>query len=296
MGMKPSTNEAVIEGYLSEKITRDFEDGAIAGELVIEVPLSVDGGEVSSLIPVSFYTKPVTNAGKPNPAYKGIKTIIDDAVALHDVDGDYSKATRIRLRNGTLGENMFFSQDDRFVTFARVRGNFFDRVRDGDFNPKAQFKVKMIIAEIKPEEITQEGDTFETGRLIVVGQIVQYNGKIDEIKFLVENQKHIDFITKNWNVDDTVNAQGLIKFVSKEVEVSSGEEDGFGEPMITTETRRVREFIITNGSSGAVEGYEEKEIFDARKERKVRIAEIKEEQAEKAKASAKKNTAKDTGF
>lgn len=293
MTMKPGTNEAIVEGILYEKVVRNFDDGAIAGELIIEVPLSIDGAEVKSHIPVSFYSKPVTKAGKENVAYKGIKTILDNAVALSEsTDG---KASFIRLRNGNLGENMFFAQDDRFVSFARIRGNFFDRVKETDFNPKAVFKVKMIVANMYPEEITQGDETFETGRLVVIGHIVQYNGTIDEVKFFVDNQKHVDIISKNWSEGDTVNAQGIIKFITKEVEVASEEEDGFGDPIVTSETRRIREFVITGGSMTPVEGYDEDDIYEARKERKARIAQQKETQAEKNRES-KKNTSHDVGF
>ena len=293
MTMKPGTNEAIVEGILYEKVVRNFDDGAIAGELIIEVPLSIDGAEVKSHIPVSFYSRPVTKAGKENVAYKGIKTILDSAIALSEsTDG---KASFIRLRNGNLGENMFFAQDDRFVSFARIRGNFFDRVKETDFNPKAVFKVKMIVANMYPEEITQGDETFETGRLVVIGHIVQYNGTIDEVKFFVDNQKHVDIISKNWSEGDTVNAQGIIKFITKEVEVASEEEDGFGDPIVTSETRRIREFVITGGSMTPVEGYDEDDIYEARKERKARIAQQKETQAEKNRES-KKNTSHDVGF
>jgi len=289
--MKPGTNEAIIEGVLYEKVTRNFDD-AIAGEFVIEVPIIVDGEKFDSLIPISFYTKPMTNAGKPNPAYKGIKTIIDSAKSLQEVDGDYSKADRIRLRNGTLGENMFFAADDRFVSFARIRGNFFDRVKESDCQPKAQFKVKMIVANIQDEEVKQGGETILSGRKIVTGQVVQYNGEIDEIKFVVQNKKHIDIVEKGWSPGDTVTAQGLIKYVTAEITTETEEEDNFGDPIYSTQTRKLREYIITGGSSGPVEGYEEDEIAEARRSRKMRIAALKDKQAEKEKEKDTSKTAK----
>jgi len=289
--MKPGTNEAIIEGVLYEKVTRNFDD-AIAGEFVIEVSITVDGEKFDSLIPISFYTKPTTNAGKPNPAYKGIKTIIDSAKSLQEVDGDYSKADRIRLRNGTLGENMFFAADDRFVSFARIRGNFFDRVKETDCQPKAQFKVKMIVANIQDEEVKQGGETILSGRKIVTGQIVQYNGEIDEIKFVVQNKKHIDIVEKGWSLGDTVTAQGVIKYVTAEITTESEEEDNFGDPIYSTQTRKLREYIITGGSAGPVEGYEEDEIAEARRSRKMRIAALKDKQAEKEKEKDTSKTAK----
>lgn len=291
MAMKPGINEAIIEGVLSEKIVRDFDDGAVAGEFVIEVPMKVDGEEFTSLIPVSFYSKPLTNAQKPNVAYKGIKTVIESAKSLAEVDGDYTKADRIRLRSGNLGENMFFSQDDRFVSFARIRGNFFDRVSATDCLPKAQFKAKMIIGNIGPEIVKQGGEEVETGRLRVVGQIVQYNGAIDEITFIVQNKSYVDKIEKNWSIGDTVNVSGVIKYTTSEVAVEEEEEDGFGEPVVNTLTRRVREFIITGGSSGPVEGYDEDDIAEARRERKLRINALKDKQNEKESSAPKSKKA-----
>lgn len=293
MTMKPGTNEAIIEGILSEKIVREFEDGAIAGELVIESTVTIDGETFSSLIPISFYTKPITNAGKANPAYKGIKTILDNAKSLSEVDGDVTKAERVRLRNGTIGENMFYAQDDRLVSFARIRGNFFDRVKETDCQPKAQFKVKMIVANMFPEEIKQDGETIETDRLIIIGDIVQYNGAIDEVKFIVQNKKHIDIISKGWSIGDTVNAQGVFNYTTKEVtSQDEAEEDGFGEPVVSTSTRKIRELIITGGSGGPVDGYEEEDIAEARRDRKLRMAAIKEKQSDKEK---KEDTGKAKG-
>ncbi len=286
MALKEGTNEAIIEGILAEKIVRELDNGAIAGELVIQAEIEVDGEQMVSLIPVSFYTTPLTKAGKPNVAYKGIKTILDSANSLAEVAGDTAQADCIRIRNGQINENMFFAQD-RLVSFARIRGNFFDRVKASDCVPKAQFKVKMVVGDMFPEERTEGGDTFETGRLVVLGNIVQYNGTVDEIRFIVQNKKHIDIIQKNWNIGDTVNALGVIKYVTREVVAKESEEDSFGEPMITTFTRREREFIITGGSGSAVDGWDEDEIARARRDRKNRINELKDKQSNREATSDK---------
>lgn len=285
MALKEGTNEATIEGILAEKIVRNFDNGAIAGELVFQVPLEVDGEELTSLIPVSFYTTPLTKAGKKNVAYQGIKTILDSAKSLAEVAGDEAQADCIRIRSGQIGENMFFAQD-RFVSFTRIRGNFFDRVKKSDYAPKAQFQVKMVVGDMFPEERTEGGDTFETGRLVVLGNIVQYNGTVDEVRFIVQNKRHIDIIQKNWSIGDSVNAKGLIKYVTREV-VGKVDEDSFGDPMTTTYTRRERELIITGGSGSPVDGWDEDEIARARRDRKNRISELKEKQSNKETASDK---------
>jgi len=292
MALKPSINEAIIEGILYEKIVRNFDDGAIAGELVIEVPVKIDGEEFFSHIPVSFYVKEKTKEGKSNSAYKGVKTIVDSAKALSETDGEPSKADRIRLRTGQLSENMFISQDDRLVSFTRIRGNFFDRVKETDCQPKAQFKVKMIVKSIDPEVEKENGEEFETGRIIVTGNVVQYNGEIDELKFVVQNKKHIDTVLKGWSVDDTVTASGIIKFVTEEITKNGDDEDTFGEALPSTVTRKVREFVITGGSPGPVEGYDEEDVTEARRARKLKIAALGKEKAEKEPAKPAKGKGK----
>jgi len=274
MALKEGMNEVFIEGVLSEKIVREFDNGAIAGEFVIEAPITIGAEDFTSLIPVSFYATPETKAGKPNPAYKSVKNIIDNEKSLAEVGGDYDKASRIRLPKGSLAENMFLSQDGRFVSFARIKGSFFNTVKLTDCEPQATFKVKLIVGSIA-DEIMKDGDEeFETGRIVVTGFVVQYNGQLDEIKLIVQNKKHIDIVTKGWRVGETVNVTGFIKYTTKEVTEASDEEDSFGEPMVTTTTRRVREFVISGGSGTSVEGYEEEDIAAARKERKARISSL----------------------
>jgi len=292
MALKERTNEVMIEGILAEKVERKFDNGAIAGEFIFQTEIVIDGETMTSIIPVSYYATPLTKAGKPNTAFKGIRTILDSAVSLAEVGGDVDQADRIRIRNGQLGENMFMSQD-RLVSFARIRGNFFDRVKASDYVPKAQFQVTMVVGDMFPEERTEGGETFETGNLIVLGNIVQYNGTVDEIRFIVKNKKHIDIIKKGWSIGDTVNAKGVVRYVTREV---AGREetdaDSFGDPIVNTYIRRERELVITGGSGTPVEGYDEDEIAQARRDRKLRIAELKDKQNSKEAAPEKSKTTK----
>lgn len=287
MNIKQTTNELMIEGVLYEKTSRDVSGGAIAGEIVLEVPVTIDGEEFKSLIPVNFYAAPLTKKGTENSAFKGIKTILDTGKSLMDTNGNYEEADRVRVRSAQLSENMYYSRDGRFVSFPRIRGNFFERVKISDFAPKAQFKVKMLVNDISEEEVNIDGEKTPTGRLVVSGGLIQYNGTMDEIKFIVQNKRYIDFVEKNWQIGDTVGATGVVKLTTVVVEEEdSFESDGFGEPVLNTYTRRVSEYVITNGSNGPVDdGLDESEALAARRERKNRIA-IAKEDAEKKTAKS----------
>lgn len=278
--MKQGLNEITVEGFLHEKIVRDFDDGTVAGELRIEVPMSVDGKETSSIIPVNFYARPLTKAGKKNVAYDSVKAVLDKGVSLAEADGDYSKVTKLRVRNAQFNENIFIANDGRLVSYPRVRGAFFDVVAPNSFNPIANFKVKMVVLSIDDEEVVEDGEVFSSGRLVITGGLVQYNGALDEVKFVAENQKHVDVIRKNWEEGDTVNAQGILRFITKEVVISTDDDgDSFGEPVVETQTRRTNDLIIIGGSSGPVDGYEEEDVREARRERKQRIDDLQKKES-----------------
>jgi hypothetical protein len=295
MSLAQATNESIVEGILLEKnVRKDLPGDAIAGNFVLSVDM---GNGITSEIPIEFYATPMTKAtaakpSKENPAYKGINNINDNCVSLAECLGDASKATRLRVRNAQISENIFPSQDGTMISYPRIRGNFFDIVKQSDFAPKALFKVKMIIKSIVEEQSTVDGNKEDTGRLIITGGIVNYNHEIEESKFIVENQKYVDFVNRSWAKGYTVNATGIILITSKQVE-EEDMADGFGEPMVRTFTRRIREFKITNGSPGPVEGYDDDEIDAAWQARKSKIAKLKDEQAAKANQSASSSSERD---
>ena len=77
----------------------------------------------------------------------------------------------------------------------------------------------------------------------------------------------------------------------------------FGDPVEETRTISISELLITGGSSTPLEGefaYDQDEIMSALAERKVRLAELKENSkkggSKKAPAQASGNRFKDLGF
>ena len=106
------------------------------------------------------------------------------------------------------------------------------------------------------EEMDREENP--TGRLIVKGGIVQYGGKLDVVEFVVESPECVEHISRNWQVNDTVNARGRIRFTSLE-EKRASSEASWGEEVPETTTRVMRELIITTGDP---EGKEEEFAYD----------------------------------
>ena len=76
--MRTSENIVKIEGYLQEV---DLEEASfngkdcIRGTITIAVDQEYDNKQEHEEIPISVFSSKMTNAGKPNPAYKSIKEV-----------------------------------------------------------------------------------------------------------------------------------------------------------------------------------------------------------------------------
>jgi hypothetical protein len=134
------------------------------------------------------------------------------------------------------------------------------------------------------QETDREGD--ETGRLIIKGGLVQYGGRLDVLNFIVENPEAVDYIERNWNINDTVHIDGRIRVTAKE-EKTSGTSGSWGEDIPETTTKISRELIITTGSDNPMEEEFSYDPSDIKKAFNVRKAGIEQMQLD-AKNNAKK--------
>ena len=65
------------------------------------------------------------------------------------------------------------------------------------------------------DELDREGDT--TGRLIIKGAVVQYGGMLDVLYFVVEQPEAVDFIQRNWKINDTVTVKGKCGLMQQQI-------------------------------------------------------------------------------
>lgn len=286
MTLKQSENEVMLEGILSEIDYRELpqNDNALAGRIVLQCkirPNPKTKETITSLIPVEFYVAPMTKAGKSNKAYSKIKSLIDNAKTLAD-GNEPEAATKLRTR-AQISENSFV-KDGEIITGMKIRSNFYDEVRNNDFEPTANFKVRMVVSAILPEMKTIEGSKQETGDLIVEGFVVNYRGDLEKIRLNVRGKKYVESIEQYWSEMETIKASGFVNFSTEKETYVSDQEEGFGEPIEEKYIRNIKEFIITNGSRGEVDNpYDTDEITEKIKERK-RALEEKLAESEKAEA------------
>jgi hypothetical protein len=233
--------------------------------VTVRVTQTYCGKEETSDVQVGMFATEFTSTGKPNPAWKSINDLKLMKTAQNvGIDA----ASHVRLTGVTLQENNFMSRSGQLINGWQLRGSFINEANVAD---TASFVTDIFIMDMH-EEIDREGDT--TGRLIIKGGIVQYGGKLDVVEFIVESPDIVEYISRNWEVNGTINVRGRIRVLSQEEEVQSS---GWGEDVPDTTTRFVRELIITKGDDECKEeefAYDPVEIKKAFNDRKAAIEQL----------------------
>jgi hypothetical protein len=269
MNLKQAQNEVAVEGVfqeldIHEGVTRPGRDGKtkeyIRGTVTVSVEQQVGKELEIEEIPISFFATKFKNAGGLNPAYENINAL--RTMKRRSTDGD--EADFIRLSSfGYIGENTFVSRTTgQLINYWNINGSFFSKVI-GTPNPRAMFKVKIVVRSIE-DEIK---DDVPTGRLKIKGIIVQYGGRADVVEFVVEDKQAAAHIMKRFSEQDTIIVAGYVRVTM--VTVAGNKETGAGGDMIgedldfspSTSSRR-RELVITSVSPNPLDGDDAYDIAD----------------------------------
>ena len=248
--------------------------------LTIRVKHTFGGREEVSEIPVSMFASQFTSKGTPNPAYKSLQDLKTMKTAQNV---GFDEADTIRLTGTSLRENAFVSRSGQLVNGWQINASFINKTALAE---TATFSIEIFIMDMH-DEVDKDGDT--TGRLVIKGGIVQYGGKLDVVEFIVEAPQTVDYISRNWNINDTVRADGRIRVTSVE-EKNSGH-SSWGEDIPQTTTKFVRELIVTTGDDEPKEEEFAYDPTDIKKAFNVRKANLEQLQLDAKKASTKPATA-----
>ena len=264
-----ATNKINLSGKLMD-VT--FGDGKLSdgrpyqrATVTVRVTQTYGGKEETSDIQVGMFATEFTSTGKNNPAWKSLN---DLKLMKSAQNVGIDNASHVRLTGTTLQENNFVSRTGQLINGWQLRGSF---INEANVSDVASFVTDIYIMNMT-DEVDREGDT--TGRLKIKGGIVQYGGKLDVVEFIVENPDAVEYISRNWSENQTVEVKGRIRVLSQEEEVQSS---GWGEDVPDTTTRFVRELIVTKGSDEAYEedfAYDPVEIKKAFNERKAAIEQM----------------------
>ncbi len=303
--IRQAHNQVEIEGILSE-INLDYksykdasgkEVEAIGGDVKVRVRQVINKGEEPTTleIPVFMFSQKYKKDGTPNSSYASIQDIKENFTSINMAGGE-NGADGIRFvgKYCSLEMNEFYNQKGQLVSYPRVKASFASKVERDRVKEKANFTVELMVADMTQEIINDE----ETGRLVIVGSVPQYGGKVDVIKFIASNEGVIAGIQQMWAEADTVKASGKLNFTSRTETFIP--EVALGEAEEQTRTISVSELIITGGT----EAYDQNafELEDVRQglaERKSRLEANKEKNKSGAKTRqtpASSGLKEDLGF
>lgn len=278
-----ATNRINVTGKLLDAVFRDgkLEDGRPyeSATVTIRVKQTYGGKEEISEIPVSLFAARYTKQNKPNPGFEQIQKL-KELKTVQNVGFD--EAATVRIANGTIRENNFITRSGAQISGWQINTGFINEGKGADV---ASFSIDIFIMDMHPEE-DREGDP--TGRLIIKGGVVQFNGGLDVLEFIVEDPQAVDYMERHWNNNDTVNIRGRIRVTSQE-QKSSGKSSSWGEDVPDVATRVVRELIATTGDDEGKEedfAYDPVDIKKAFNARKAKIEQQQLDATSKAKPAA----------
>lgn len=163
--LRQSTAIARATGIVSEINLEQKKDNkgqdVITGTVVLKI-------NDTNSITYRVYTSRVTKAGKENPAWAGLQTVMSTYKSIAEVGEE--NATRVHV-NGQYQPSTYMSQGTLREGVPQYRTSFFSEVK-GTYNPKAEIEVEVFVRNITPEIKDDE----ETGRKILKGWINLYNG------------------------------------------------------------------------------------------------------------------------
>ena len=266
-----ATNKLNIVGKLLDCVFREGTTSSgqhyESANFTVRVTQTYGTRTETSEIPVSIFATQYTSQNKPHPGYKNIQDL-KKMKTIQDV-GE-AEATTVRMTGANIRENNFVSKSGQLVNGWQISTSF---LNEGKVAEIASFNIDIFIMDMH-DEVNREGDS--TGRLIIKGAIVQYGGKVDVVEFIVEDSDSVNYISRNWEENKTVNVGGRIRVTSKE-EKRSASESSWGEELPETSTRMVRELIITRGSDEPFDedfAYDPSDIKKAFNERKARLEQL----------------------
>ena len=306
MSLRQAENRVKIEGILSEinlkygsyqKNGRTVDN--IGGDIKVLVKQEINGEQKDFIIPVYMFANKYTNAGKPNPAYTSIETVMKEYISIAAC-GSEATADKIRITNGDIRMNEYYNAQGNLVSFPRVNASFVNKAT-GEFRPEASWSLEFAVSSM--DFVTDaDGVEVEPRKLRIKILVPQYGGKLDTMELYATNPLVIDAISSYWETQKTYSAKGRLNFTSVTTQVI--EEMDFGEPEIHVRTTTVSDLIVTKGTQSPLEddmAFAPADLAAALKEHKAELESKKEKTNNKTKntpapAGASANEDFDLGF
>lgn len=232
---KESVNKVTLAGKIVEIESRTgitkTNKPYIGGTLKVET-------EEDNVVPVSFFAAEITNAGKENPIYKSLQTVVNEYKTIQNDTREH--ADSVEISGARLSENIFFPQPDRMIRGFQIQGAFFNR--GASISPDNEFIVSGVIEDV----IEDVKDDVPTGTLTVRLLVVGYGNQANILDFKVEDPAGAKYILSTFAKGMEVKVNGSIVIDETIEEIK--EETAFGDPIINTIRKTERKLLITSAT------------------------------------------------
>ena len=282
--MKKMINKTHIEGLVYENELKLSVAGPTAknpGMEYINGKINILTGN-ENIVTVNMYEAALTSKGATNAKFATAKALLDAKTVMAD---GAELATAVKI-DSAISLNEWYKGEE-LVSTPQNFGGFIHIVSKAV--PSATFETDVVIVRTSPEMAKSEtdpNDMVETGRLTVHGYIFDFMGSILPVKYIVENPNGVAFFeamepntfTKVWG--------NQVSSVFKSTKV---EESAFGDSKVVESEFTRKEWVVTGAMK---EAYTDEtmltpqELQDAMANRNIKLAGIKQRQAERQQATA----------
>lgn len=247
-----------------------------AGKPYIAGNMKIETSE-DSIIPVGYFAQETTNAGKENPIYKSLLTVVSEFKTIQQHTRE--EADTIEVSGAQITENIFFPQPDNMIRGFQIGGAFFNR--NNNLEPKNEFTASGEILQV----IEDVKDDVPTGTVTIRVLMVGYKNKPNIIDFKVEDEAGVKYVKSTFTENMEVKLSGEV-VIDEEIEEIK-EEAAFGEPIVRTIRKTERKLLVKSATAPVATSIPAEEKAQMLAVREADVASKKDQSGAVAKPKAK---------
>ena len=253
----------LVKNGLECKVNKDGKD-YIGGSLVLRT-------DDCSEHQVDYYASKYTKEGKESGLYKGLVTIMEQAVDLEHAETP-EQVDVIKIGGAEFSVNDFKSPKDGTVATAlKISAKFANRLsaQEKEVTPKiATFEVAGVIHKLDQEMIKAE----PTGNGLVLLHAIGYQGKVIPVKLIIKSEMVEAFGSAGFYEGGSAKFNG--KLINTTTTEEIVEEQTFGEALVKTVTRTKKLNEIVGGSPLESVGISDEEYQACLSKRRLHLEEV----------------------
>lgn len=245
--LRDAVNKVAVTGILNEKNLEKKADPKNPGQNIISGNLVIKVGENETVTLNVAPMRPFTKAGKENPVYAGLETVINEYKSAAEYGAENADWVRVSKGSGSINAYYSTRRGREAVGYRMLSINRLNNVENP--TPEAVFEIEVFIESI----VTEMANNEPTGRVLVKCWLPSNIGEnkvgVERIT-LIAPENIADAVVDAYKAGDTVRFYGNIvnkaetEVVKKSVKIGVAQDE--------RRTRFTNELIIT----GASEAYD----------------------------------------